>query len=107
MKSLPEGTSKRCTSHTDDDDDCTQTRYPNPAFHTFRSTFTRLATDAIGAGGSFALASALQMLFYDDNHTKLMLEIDLKPHSVPQPALVVWGTRDRSHARTDRRSVLN
>lgn len=75
-------------------------------FASFRETFTRLACKSLSEGASFALASALQRVFYD-TQTQLILNIDLKPHSVPQRTLVVWGMNDRSHSRTDKKSILH
>jgi pimeloyl-ACP methyl ester carboxylesterase len=47
-------------------------------------------------GGCFCLASLIQ--------ANCEAEFELEP--VSQPALIVWGTEDRTHRRTDRRSTL-
>jgi pimeloyl-ACP methyl ester carboxylesterase len=52
--------------------------------------------DVLGRGGCFCLASTFQ--------ANRKAEFDLE--AVSQPALIVWGTRDRTHRHTDRRSTL-
>ena len=49
---------------------------------------------------AFSLASALQELFYNVGSDPL--------HHVAldQPALILWGCKDRSHKSTDKRAVL-
>ncbi|MGH8446763.1 MAG: alpha/beta fold hydrolase, partial [Solimonas sp.] len=59
--------------------------------------FTAATQQAFDHGACFCLASAFQRLLAGD-------EPDFG--SIAQPALVFWGTADRSHAGTDRASIL-
>jgi pimeloyl-ACP methyl ester carboxylesterase len=59
--------------------------------------FVRPALAAFDRGGAYCLASAFQAAAGRPDPA-------LRP--VPQPALVVWGGADRTHRRTDPRSIL-
>ena len=52
--------------------------------------------EVLGRGGCFCLASLIQ--------ANRDAEPDLEP--VAQPALILWGARDRTHARTEKRTSL-
>ena len=59
--------------------------------------FLRPALHAFDDGASYCLASAFQAA---------TRERDPRLRRVRQPALVVWGDADRTHRRTDKRSIL-
>ena len=60
--------------------------------------FYATAMRAFDEGGRFPLASAWRGMFSHE-------ETDFQP--VFQPTLVVWGGADRTHSRTDKRSILD
>jgi pimeloyl-ACP methyl ester carboxylesterase len=57
--------------------------------------YTAVALRAFDDGASFSLASGLQAL----ERSRAVLG------AVTQPSLAIWGTKDRTHSRTDRRST--
>lgn len=57
----------------------------------FRAPFTAAANEAFDVGGCFCLASLMQGLARSAP----------PPRSVSTPTAVVWGPRDRTHARSD------
>jgi pimeloyl-ACP methyl ester carboxylesterase len=61
-----------------------------------KEAFKATSREVLGRGGCFCLASLIQ--------ANRDAEPELAP--VAQPSLVLWGARDRTHARTDRRSSL-
>jgi pimeloyl-ACP methyl ester carboxylesterase len=61
-----------------------------------KEEFKATSREVLGRGGCFCLASLIQ--------ANRDAEPDLEP--VAQPTLVLWGARDRTHARTERRSSL-
>jgi pimeloyl-ACP methyl ester carboxylesterase len=61
-----------------------------------KDAFKATSREVLGRGGCFCLASLIQ--------ANRDAEPDLEP--VAQPALILWGTRDRTHARTDRATSL-
>ncbi|GAB2604012.1 alpha/beta fold hydrolase [Spirosoma areae] len=61
------------------------------------SSFTALAHDALDHGACYCLSSFLQVWHAIP---------DLNLEQVNQPALVIWGNADRSHAKTDKPSTL-
>lgn len=61
-----------------------------------KEEFKATSREVLGRGGCFCLASLIQ--------ANRDAEPDLAP--VTQPALVLWGTKDRTHARTERRTSL-
>lgn len=63
---------------------------------TTKEAFKATSRGVLGRGGCFCLASLIQ--------ANRDAEPDLRP--VAQPALILWGVRDRTHARTERRSSL-
>jgi pimeloyl-ACP methyl ester carboxylesterase len=61
-----------------------------------KEEFKATSREVLGRGGCFCLASLIQ--------AGRDAEPDLGP--VERPALIVWGGRDRTHARTEKRSSL-
>lgn len=61
--------------------------------------FIKHACDCISHGGNFCLASLIQGWFGPDAEA-------LTFPSFSQPTLAVWGLEDRSHRKSDRRSLL-
>jgi pimeloyl-ACP methyl ester carboxylesterase len=59
--------------------------------------FLRPAIDAFDHGAAYCLASAFQAA---------ARQPEPRLRAVHQPALVVWGGADRTHRRTDKRSIL-
>jgi len=59
--------------------------------------FTALAHETLDHGACYCLSSFLQVWHAIP---------DLNLERVQQPALVIWGNADRSHAKTDKRSTL-
>jgi pimeloyl-ACP methyl ester carboxylesterase len=62
-----------------------------------KEAFKATSREVLGRGGCFCLASLIQ--------ANRDAEPDLDP--ITQPALVLWGTQDRTHARTERRTSLD
>lgn len=58
--------------------------------------FTAAALDAYDRGAQCCLASVFQALRREP----------LPRFVLPQPALCLWGTKDRTHRRTDKRAIL-
>jgi pimeloyl-ACP methyl ester carboxylesterase len=61
-----------------------------------KEPFKTTSREVLGRGGCFCLASLIQ--------ANRDAELELEP--VAQPAFVLWGARDRTHARTERHSSL-
>jgi pimeloyl-ACP methyl ester carboxylesterase len=61
-----------------------------------KEEFKATSREVLGRGGCFCLASLIQ--------ANRDAEPDLRP--VAQPALILWGARDRTHARTEKRTSL-
>jgi len=61
---------------------------------------SHLACECISHGGNFCLASLIQSWFGPD------VDQPAFP-TFSQPALAVWGMNDRSHRKSDKRSLLN
>jgi pimeloyl-ACP methyl ester carboxylesterase len=61
-----------------------------------KDAYKETSREVLGRGGCFCLASLIQA------------NRDARPDLAPvtQPTLVLWGTKDRTHARTERRSSL-
>jgi len=59
--------------------------------------FDAVAQAGFDAGAGYSLASAFQ---------KLAAEPEPPPGAIAQPGLVLWGMKDRTHRRTDKRSSL-
>jgi pimeloyl-ACP methyl ester carboxylesterase len=59
-----------------------------------RTKMQSLAADMLAQGSRWSLASAFQRFLVDG----------AAPAPVEQPVIALWGTRDRSHAQTDRES---
>jgi pimeloyl-ACP methyl ester carboxylesterase len=61
-----------------------------------KEAFKATSREVLGRGGCFCLASLIQA------------NRDAEPHLDPvtQPTLILWGARDRTHARTERRTSL-
>ncbi len=74
--------------------------YPNavgdPGRH---NAFLRQACACFDHGGNFCLASLIQAWFGPEVKTPLF-------PSFQQPTLAIWGTNDRSHRKSDKRSLL-
>ncbi len=63
-------------------------------------SFTDQAIQCNNHGAAFCLASALQELFYN------VKSDPLQNVALDQPALILWGCKDRSHKPTDRKAIL-
>jgi pimeloyl-ACP methyl ester carboxylesterase len=78
-----------------------ETWYPNALGHPGRSeTFLRQSCECISHGGNFCLASLIQSWFGPD------IDRPVFP-AFSQPTLAVWGMNDRSHRKSDKRSLLS
>jgi pimeloyl-ACP methyl ester carboxylesterase len=78
-----------------------KTWYPNALGDPDRTgSFLRQSCECFSHGGNFCLASLIQAWFGDD--------IDRPSFpAFSQPTLAVWGANDRSHRKSDKRSLLN
>ena len=75
--------------------------YPNALGHPDRNEFfLQQSCECISRGGNFCLASLIQSWFGPD------VDQPAFP-TFSQPTLVVWGMNDRSHRKSDKRSLLN
>ena len=75
--------------------------YPNALGHPDRiGSFFQQSCECISHGGNFCLASLIQSWFGPD------VDQPAFP-TFSQPALAVWGMNDRSHRKSDKRSLLN
>ena len=75
--------------------------YPNALGHPDRiESFLRQSCECISHGGNFCLASLIQSWFGPD------VDQPAFP-TFSQPTLAVWGMNDRSHRKSDKRSLLN
>lgn len=63
-------------------------------------SFTDQSIQCNNHGAAFCLSSALQELFYKTTSDPL------QNTNLDQPALILWGCKDRSHKPTDRKAVL-
>lgn len=64
-----------------------------------RQAYTEKAVDAFNRGARFSLASAFQALLQDATQAADLV--------ARQRAIVLWGASDRSHKKTDKRSILD
>jgi pimeloyl-ACP methyl ester carboxylesterase len=62
-----------------------------------KDQFKATSREVLGRGGCFCLASLIQA----------NRNADLALPPVTQPSLVIWGARDRTHARTEKRTSLD
>jgi pimeloyl-ACP methyl ester carboxylesterase len=78
-----------------------RTWYPNALGDPDRNeSFLRQSCECFAHGGNFCLASLIQRWFGPD--------IDRPAFAAfSQPTLAVWGVNDRSHRKSDKRSLLN
>jgi pimeloyl-ACP methyl ester carboxylesterase len=63
-------------------------------------SFTDQSIQCNNHGATFCLSSALQEMFYNAKSDPL------QNVSLDQPALILWGCKDRSHKPTDRKAIL-
>lgn len=77
------------------------TWYPNAlGAQDLAETFLKQSCECFAHGGNFCLASLIQNWFGPGVDSPSFL-------TFVQPALAVWGMNDRSHRRSDKRSLLN
>jgi pimeloyl-ACP methyl ester carboxylesterase len=75
--------------------------YPNAlGVRELREWFTRQSCDCFDHGGNFCLASLIQSWFGPQSASPAF-----PPFA--QPTLAVWGMSDRSHRKSEKRSLLN